>query len=46
MMNENQKKQIEEARRESLEKSEGVCANGEKYSQKEYSDTPNQINNE
>lgn len=45
-MNENQKRQIEEARRESIEKSENVCANGEKKGEREYDEFANQINNE
>jgi len=44
-MNENQRRQIEEARREAHEKSDNVCANGEK-SKSEYSESANQINNE
>lgn len=44
MMSEEQKRQIEEARRESLEKSHGVRADGEKHPGcTEFSD---QINNE
>lgn len=45
-MNENQRKQIEEARRESIEKSYNVCATGEKKKYNEYDDFGNQINNE
>jgi len=45
-MNDNQRKQIEDAIKESHEKSDNVCANGEKYVQNEYSDSSNQINNE
>lgn len=44
-MSPEQKRQIEEARRESLEKSVNVCANGEKKAS-EYSESSNQINNE
>lgn len=40
-----QKRQIEEARRESIEKSENVCANGEKSSS-EYDESSNEINDE
>lgn len=45
-MNENQRKQIEEARRESIEKTYNVCANGEKKETREYGEFCNQINNE
>lgn len=45
-MNPNQKKQIEEARRESEEKTYNVCADGLKKSEKMYDDYVNQINNE
>jgi hypothetical protein len=41
-----QQRQKDEARRESIEKSYNVCATGEKREYKEYSDSPNQINNE
>lgn len=41
-----QQRQKDEARRESIEKSMGVNATGEKTSQREYSDSPNEINNE
>lgn len=44
-MNENQKKQIDEARRESIEKSYNVCANGEKKAS-EYDEVANQVNDE
>jgi len=45
-MSPDQRRQIEEARRQAIEHTEGVCATGEKRSDKEYSDTPNQINND
>lgn len=45
-MSPEQKRQQEQARRESEEKTYNVCATGEKYSQTEYSASPNQINNE
>jgi hypothetical protein len=44
MMSPEQKRQIEEARREAHEKSDNVCANGEKS--KGYDEASNQINNE
>jgi hypothetical protein len=45
-MSPEQRRQIEAARKESEEKTYGVCATGEKYSLKEYDDFSNQINNE
>jgi hypothetical protein len=45
-MNENQKRQKEEARRLAVENTYNVCATGEKNSDKEYSEYGNQINNE
>lgn len=45
-MNECQKRQIEEARRESEEKSVGVNAAGEKTSLKEFDNFSNQVNDE
>jgi len=42
-MNENQKRQIEEARRESMEKTMDVCADGQKHN---LEPVCNQINNE
>ena len=45
-MSPEQKRQIEEARRESIEKTYNVCATGEKREYKEYDDFGNQINNE
>jgi len=44
-MSPEQRRQIEEARREAHEKSDNVCANGEK-SKSEYDDAGNQINDE
>lgn len=44
-MNENQRRQIEEARREAHEKSDNVCANGEK-SKSEYDSSSNEVNDE
>lgn len=46
MISESQKRQKEEARRESIEKTYNVCATGEKRAQKEYDNSSNQINNE
>ncbi len=46
MMSPEQKRQIEEARRESIEKSHNVCADGERHAEKEYGQFANQINNE
>ena len=46
LMNENQRKQIEEARREAIEKTYNVNATGEKSSLKEFDDFSNQINDE
>jgi len=43
-MNDNQRKQIEEAKREAHEKSDNVCANGEKSAG--YTPESNQINDE
>ena len=45
-MSAEQKRQIEEARKESIEKTYNVCADGEKHAQKEYDAFSNQINNE
>ena len=45
-MSPEQKRQMEEARRESEEKTHGVCADGQKHSEKEYDQFSNQINNE
>lgn len=45
-MSPDQKRQMEEARKESIEKTYNVCANGEKKEYKEYDDFPNQINDE
>lgn len=45
-MSPEQRRKIEEARRESEEKTYGVCATGEKGSLKEFDDFSNQINNE
>jgi hypothetical protein len=44
-MSPEQKRQIEEARRESIEKSENVCADGQKKAS-EYDEASNQINDE
>lgn len=44
-MSADQKRQIEEARRESIEKTYNVCANGEKKAS-EYGEASNQVNNE
>ncbi len=44
-MNDNQRKQIEDARRESEEKTYNVCADGQKKTS-EYDEAANQINNE
>lgn len=45
MMSPDQKRQLEEARRESIEKTKDVCADGEKH-KSEYDTAANQINNE
>ena len=45
-MSPEQKRKIEEARRESMEKTMNVNATGEKTSLKQYDDFSNQINNE
>lgn len=45
-MNAEQKRKIEEARKESLEKTTNVCADGEKRLSNEYSEFGNCINNE
>lgn len=45
-MSPEQKRQMEEARRESIEKTYNVCATGEKKEYKEYDSFGNQINNE
>lgn len=44
-MNENQRKQIEEAKRESEEKTYNVNATGDKVPLTQYSEFSNQINN-
>lgn len=46
MMSEIQKGKLEEAKRESEQKTYGVCADGQKHNLKEYDDFSNQINNE
>ena len=46
MMSPAQKKQLEDAKRESEEKTYGVNATGEKSGLKEYDDFSNLINNE
>jgi hypothetical protein len=45
-MSPEQKRKMEEARRESEEKTYNVCATGEKKVYKEFDDYGNQINNE
>lgn len=45
-VNENQKKQKEEARKLAIENTYNVCATGEKEAGKEYSEYGNEINNE
>jgi hypothetical protein len=45
-MSPEQRRKIEEARRESEEKTYNVCATGEKRELKQYDDFSNQINNE
>lgn len=45
-MSENQKHQMEEARREAIEKTYNVNATGEKMNAKMYDEFPNEINNE
>lgn len=45
MMSPEQKRQIEDARRESEEKTYNVCADGQKHAE-EYSSSCNQVNNE
>ena len=45
-MNENQRRQIEAAKKESEEKTMGINATGEKSSLKEYDDFSNEINNQ
>ena len=44
-MNDNQRKQLEDAKRESEEKTYNVCADGQKKAS-EYDEASNQINNE
>jgi predicted Holliday junction resolvase-like endonuclease len=44
-MSPEQRRKIEEARRESIDKSKDVCADGEKH-KSEYDEFANQINNE
>jgi len=46
MMSENQKKQLEDARKAAIENTDGICATGEKSPLKEFDDFSNQINNE
>lgn len=46
MMSLEQKRKLEEARRESEEKTYNVCADGQKHAQNEYDAYSNQINNE
>jgi len=45
-MSPEQKRKMEEARRESEEKTYNVCADGQKHKQDEYDKYANQINNE
>lgn len=45
-MSPEQKRQKDEARRESIENTENVCATGEKKEYREYDEFPNQINNQ
>ena len=45
-MSPEQRRQIEEARREAIEKTYNVCATGEKKEYKEFDNYGNQINNE
>jgi len=45
-MSPEQKRKMEEARREAIDKTYNVNATGEKTSEKEYDNYPNQINNE
>ena len=45
-MNDNQRRQIEEARKESEEKTFNVCADGTKHGEKEYGVAANQVNDE
>lgn len=45
-MSPEQKRQMEEARREAIEKTYNVCADGEKHKEDEYDKFSNQINNE
>jgi hypothetical protein len=44
-MSPEQRRQIEEARRESIEKTYNVCADGQKHKE-EYDQAANQVNNE
>ncbi len=44
-MNDNQRKQIEDARREAIEKTYNVCADGEKK-KSDYDEFSNEVNNE
>lgn len=45
-MSPEQRRQIEEARRESIEKTYNVCADGEKKDERQYDQFANLINNE
>ncbi len=45
-MNSEQRRKIEEAKRESEEKTYNVCADGQKHALNEYDQFSNQINNE
>lgn len=45
-MSEIQKRKMEEARREAIQNTYDVCADGEKHSKNEYDNYANQINNE
>lgn len=44
-MSPEQERKKEEARREAIQNTYNVCATGEKREYKQYSDSPNQINN-
>ena len=46
MMSENQRKQMEEARKHAIETTMNVCATGEKRKYEEYDNAGNEINNE
>ena len=46
MISQEQKRKMEEAKREAHEKTDNVCADGQKHAAGEYDVASNQINNE